>query len=1125
MEASTNTSREKGLSWYRLTADQVLETQKVDMSLGLNEAAVTERHAEYGLNEVTAQKNATILQLLWEQINSVLIYILLIGAILSFGFSNFVEGIVILIVVIIDVFLGFYMEVRANQTNEALKSMMSPTATVQRDGERHEVPAKNLVPGDIVFLQSGDIVPLDGRLIACFDFSVSESALTGESHAVNKSLDPITSADGEEEENVPLAEQSCMVFAGTHVQKGSGMLVATSIGSSTEVGKIGSMLASVKPLKTPLVIQLEIFARYLSIAILVLAFLGIGVALGRGYEVVHAFEIGIGIAIAAIPEGLPSIVTITFSIAVRYLAKRGAVLKSLPAVETLGSVSVICSDKTGTLTMNQMTVKRIVTGDQTIILDDDNRPSITKPMVAEHKADELQNPMLQYLLPGILCNNADIKVQTVTANDSLVTINELEAGTSSTLLAEAFKVLGDPTESCILSITAHLLSTPSTTGISTAASTNGGRIVQLARRNCPRISEIPFNSEKKYMATLHFLTLDQVQRWLPGNLPVEDQYVIFTKGAPEQVIALTTPPTGVSLAAHQDYWKQQANDLAKLGMRTLGLAYRNLGSLNTAGSPGDLLTEELVAAGEFTMTCLLGIIDPPRPEAILAVKEAQNAGITVKMITGDHPMTAATIGKMIGLHHNPGRHTHHAKEQADAKLDIEEGKELEQKGSQEEEDDSDNALTAITGNQLDEALSHPTTDTFDKLVHKHDIFARTTPSHKLQIVQSLQQQGCICSMTGDGVNDAPALKAANIGVAMGITGTDVAKDAAQMILTDDNFATIVQAVKIGRTTYHNLVKVLAFVLPTNGAQAFSVLMALVIGITVPITALQILWINLVTSITLGIVLAFEKPHEEIMSLPPRRANKAVFGRFLWWRLAFVTVILVSAVLGNFQWEKQAHPGYSIARLQATAVNTLAVGQVAYLFSCRNLRTTKGPYSVFIKDAQYVWLGVIIVAGLQATFTYAPPFQYLFGTEGIDGEAWAKAIFFGVITFVVVEVEKIVARATAPWRLACFDRLHWTKLPRHYHDDDRESEEDEERKEEEVEAIESFALADNNDYDVDSIKENLARHRREVQMHRLVDEHKGEHRESGKQQHQQHVHAPPLSRSRSDESAYIPYEEL
>jgi magnesium-transporting ATPase (P-type) len=396
-------------------------------------------------------------------------------------------------------------------------------------------------------------------------------------------------------------------------------------------------------------------------------------------------------------------------------------------------------------------------------------------------------------------------------------------------------------------------------------------------------------------------------------------------------------------------------------MRVLGLCYKIVPAQTN-------LAVEMTKPDGFQMVALLGIMDPPRPEAIVAVQHAHEAFIVVKMITGDHPVTAVAIGRQLGLS------VEHA---------------------------------AITGAQLDDLANDE--KEFDAVVLKNDIFARTTPEHKLRIVQSLQRQGCVCSMTGDGVNDAPALKAANIGVAMGITGTEVAKDAANMIITDDNFATIVDAVRVGRCTYNNLVKILSFMLPTNGGQAFCIITALVIGLDVPITALQILWVNLVTS--LGLVLAFELPHDDIMRHPPRRPGKAIFGKFLSWRVVYVSIIIVCVVLGNFQWEKARFS--SLNKLRTISVNTLCASQIGYIFTCRYLRENVNPIKMFTGNPR-IYIAVLAVAGFQALFTYAPPFQYIFLSEPLDAQAWGKIAFWGVVVFFCVELEKFIASLKAEY---------------------------------------------------------------------------------------------------------------
>ena len=460
--------------------------------------------------------------------------------------------------------------------------------------------------------------------------------------------------------------------------------------------------------------------------------------------------------------------------------------------------------------------------------------------------------------------------------------------------------------------------------------------------------------------------------------------IVFVKGAPEKIIALCETPhleqlnhLGRSIhveSAFEKYWLDLATTSATRGMRVIGLAYRIV--------PLDFVFDgHLKPCSGFTMTGLVGIMDPPRPEAIIAIKQAQEAGICVKMITGDHPVTAHAIGQMLGLNVSRGR-------------DVESG----------------GSVSAVTGNDLDQLIIS-SMSAFDEVVMTNDIFARTTPEHKLRIVQSLQRQGCVCSMTGDGVNDAPALKAANIGVAMGITGTEVTKDAANVVLTDDNFATIVEAIRIGRCTYTNLVKIITFVLPSNGGQAFSIMGALIIGVPVPITALQILWVNMITSVTLGLVLAFDEPSADILTQMPRRKDKKLFGRFLTWRLVFVTAVLTIAVLGVFQWEKRRFD--SLDHLRTIAVNTLSIAQIGYVLNCRNLRNTVSVREL-LSGNKWLYVGIFAVLVFQMLFTYAPPLQYVFQTANMDGESWGKIILVALIVFLLVEGEKCLSALRSKW---------------------------------------------------------------------------------------------------------------
>jgi magnesium-transporting ATPase (P-type) len=560
--------------------------------------------------------------------------------------------------------------------------------------------------------------------------------------------------------------------------------------------------------------------------------------------------------------------------------------------------------------------------------------------------------------------------------------------------AAAYTVQGDPTEACILSLAVSLQ--------------QSARALRRLTKDYPRVAEIPFDSETKYMASMHVLDAKLVNQLidcgkqsykryavegveeLKAALPApnaEGKYkVIFVKGAPEKIVAfcqLSINKDEASVTPFMQFWSNQAMLAASKGMRVLGLAYK-LVDMNEA------FDGHIHACSGFTMTGLVGIMDPPRPEAIEAIKVAQGAGICVKMITGDHPVTALSIGKMLGLNNN----------QRNRRL-------VDPEAGHEER--------AIIGSELDRLLS-TSVEEFDRCVVENDIFARATPEHKICIVQSLKRQGYVCSMTGDGVNDAPALKAADIGVAMGITGTEVAKEASSMVLTDDNFATIVEAIRIGRGTYKNLIKIITFVLPTNGGQAFSIVFALIIDVEVPITALQILWVNMITSVTMGLVLAFDKPNDDILEESPRVKNKRLFGRFLTWRLIFVATIITASVLTIVHWESSRID--SIEMKRTVAVNCLSVCQMAYVFNCRNLRRNSS-ISEILGGNIVLYFGLLAVIIFQVLFTYAPGFQYVFSTRSMDGTSWGLCIIFAIGLFILVELEKFCSTMIAKHRQEWF----------------------------------------------------------------------------------------------------------
>jgi len=903
---------------------------------GLTTATHLERLEACGPNKLPEQKGTTILELLWAQINSMVIYILIIGAAISFGFDHLIDGCVIVGVVVINVGLGFYMERRAISSTDSLKRMMSPLAVAIRDEEKVTVKAIDLVPGDIIIIQPGDVAPADARIVKQSNLHMVEAALTGESHACAKDVNACRDI------SVGLADRKCMVFSGTQVIKGTATCIVTGTGAECEIGKISGLLAGLKPAKTSLLVQLEKFGTILSLVIIGFAFGTFGIAMARGYSVDESLNIAIGVAVAAIPEGLPSCITVTFAIGVNVMAGSNAIVKSLPAVETLGSVSVICSDKTGTLTENKMAVQRIARLDA---------PEIdTTQALSSDKSIEA----VRCLLPGILCNDSTLiigadeaacPVEGTGGDMEMANISDKNAASAS---APEYTVDGDPTERCILDLAVTLMGAPQATK-------------QLLNAN-PRLAEIPFDSATKYMATLHALTPDLSQ------LANGDGKIVMVKGAPEAVLAFCYPsPTSPESTSEKASWLEKAEGLAGQGMRVLALAYRVVPASYVLG---DALIPS--AAERFQVSCLVGIIDPPRAAAITAVAVAQSAGIVVKMITGDHPVTAQAVGSVLGL-----------------------------KGTR---------RSAVTGAELDEVMLRSMED-FDRVVLLNDVFARTTPEHKLRIVESLRRQGFVCSMTGDGVNDAPALKAANIGVAMGITGTEVAKDAANMIITDDNFATIVEAIRIGRCTYANLIKIIAFVLPTNGGQAFSIIAALIIGVAVPITALQILWVNMVTSVTLGVVLAFDKPDRSVLEDKPRRSDKPIFGHLLTWRVISVTTMLILAVLGIYRWELHRHQSQEY--LRTCSVNTLVAAQIGYIFNCRDVRRSTDLAGMFGGN-KFLYVGIALIIACQVLFTYAPPFQYVFETKPIDGESWGKIILLGVCVFLAVEADKWINAHRLRW---------------------------------------------------------------------------------------------------------------
>lgn len=859
---------------------------------GLTPAQATERLAHHGPNRIEQVAQVSLWTRMLRQFNNLLIYVLLVAALVTFWLHDYLDAAVILGVVVINAIIGFVQEGKAERALEAVRAMLASRATVLRGGERHEIDAADMVPGDVVLLESGARVPADLRLLRTKNLRIDESALTGESVPAEKDAQPVA-------DDAPLGDRLCMAFAGTTVAVGqaSGVVVATA--AHTEIGKIGTLVSDVQSLSTPLTRRLDQFARQITLVIGVVSAITFlyGHFIG-GLPPLALFLAVVGLAVAAIPEGLPAIVTITLAIGTAAMARQRAVVRRLPAVETLGSVSVICTDKTGTLTRNEMTAVRVMLAGRTL----DVTGVGYAPEGGFHHDGSTQDPAqdadLQRLARcALLCNDAQLHHTP----------------------DQGWVLAGDPTEGALLSM----------------ALKAGLDSVEDASLT-PRVDEIPFESGHRFMATLHHDHAGHVFALL--------------KGAPERVLSVCTHDLqGVPLEASA--WRARMNDAASRGQRVLALAECGLPAGTRALTMGDITPR-------FTLLGLVGLMDPPRAEAVAAVAECQLAGIRVVMITGDHAVTAAAIGREMGLRDGQ-------------------------------------PLTGAEIDRLDDAA-------LTARLAQTDVVARASPEHKLRLVATLQAEGKLVAMTGDGANDAPALKTADIGVAMGQRGTDAAREAADLVLTDDNFATIAGAVSEGRTVFDNIKKSLLFVLPTNGGEAGLILLAVFGGLAMPVTAAQILWINMVTSITLDISLAFEPAERGVMQRPPRPAVEPLITRWMLMRVVFVSLLLMGACFFVFNWQLARGGSLEVAR--TAVINMMVVGEIFYLFNVRNFTATAFTRDTLLGNPVAVWTSAITLV-LQLLLTYAPPMQKLFGTAALDAPTWGVIGALAAAMFVAVEAEK------------------------------------------------------------------------------------------------------------------------
>ncbi|WP_138420722.1 cation-transporting P-type ATPase [Aquibacillus sediminis] len=892
-------NREKERKWYSVDATHVLNDLETNSTDGLSSQEVTNRLEQHGKNKLTESKKESNLQKFFKQFHDTLIYVLLTAALVTILLEQYIDTAVIALVVIINAFIGYIQENKAEKALDAIKGMLSLHANVIRDGKRSKVNAENVVQGDIVLLNAGDKIPADLRLIECHNLTVEESALTGESLSVEKKTYPL-------QEDTMLGDRINMAFSGTSISSGTGIGIVVATGDDTELGKINQSIDNVQEIKTPLLQQTEKFGKQISVAIVTIGIVMFVFAMMiRDYQIGELMLAIIAMIVAAIPEGLPAIMSIILAIGVQNMANRRAIVRNLPSVETLGAVSVICSDKTGTLTKNEMTVRSIITKNNSFEVTGLGYAPKGQILKSGTEADLAEDEQLKRLL-----------LTFKTVNDATLTRDKQERWT----------INGEPTDGSLITLT------------------------EKANKPLDDLNieaKIPFDSEYKYMAVL---------------TTINDQKYILIKGAPDRLFDMADlemePHSPDTIPFDKAAWEERMLYLAKKGERIIGAAFKKVPNEKDTLDHDDL-------KGNIVFLGMAGIIDPPREEAIQAVEESRQAGITVKMITGDHPETAYAIGKQLGIGNGHG---------------------------------------ALEGKDID-GMSK---DALAEAVKKYDIFARTSPHNKLQLVNALQKNGEITSMTGDGVNDAPSLKKADIGVAMGIKGTEVAKDASKMILVDDNFKTIVNAVEEGRRVYDNLKKTILFILPTNGAEALLVAGAILLGVSMPLTPVQILWVNMITAVTVALALAFEKLEPGSMQRPPRPKKTHLLNGYYLFRITYVSLIVGLACLYIFI--DMINQGYGHAVVNTIILNAIVFSEMFYLFNARSEKEPAFNNDFFSNKVAFAVSGLLIL--FQLGVTYLPVLNIALGTAPMTLEQWLIPIILGSVVFVIVEIEKVISKKLA-----------------------------------------------------------------------------------------------------------------
>ncbi|MBN1698452.1 MAG: cation-translocating P-type ATPase [Spirochaetales bacterium] len=900
--------------FYRQTQDEVLKEFKTVIAEGLSEKEAEERLLSCGKNELIEKKRKSLLQILFNQIKEVMVLILIVAAIVSIFLGEYVDGAVIFVIVVLNTILGFWQEVKAENAMAALKKLSVPFVRVRRDGTIREIAASGLVPGDIVIVETGNIVPADARLISSPHLRVRESTLTGESVPVEKHTDPLPG-------RAPIGDRKNMIYMGTIVTYGRGEAVVTATGMNTELGKIATMLGDVEEEQTPLQKRLARLGGVLAASALVLVIIVSAISLLRGEDRLTMFMTSISMAVAAIPEGLPAVVTIALALGARSMLKKKSLIRNLPSVETLGSVTVICSDKTGTLTQNRMTVTGIVVREQTYSIEE----AVTKEKEGGGTTVSL------FLAGGILCNDAVLAAGIGNGEDSE---------------AENAGLIGDPTEGALIAAAAKI-----------------GLDKKELEHDLPRVAELPFDSGRKRMTTVHVPAdeLSEKTRRLIGLCPdyKKGMYIAFTKGSVDGLMQ-------ISKKAVRDGSIEELSDdarrnillenerMAKNGIRVLGVACRMLD--RTSFDRPDRYEEDLVFIG------MAGMLDPVRPEAAEAVALCRRAGIRPVMITGDHPLTALHIARQLGI------------------------------------TDADSCVTG-------EELSSMNFIDLEHVVGEVSVYARVSPEHKMKLIDALQSAHHIVAMTGDGVNDAPALKSADIGVSMGITGTDVAKQSSDMVLLDDNFATLVSAVKEGRTIYDNIKKFITYILTGNFGEILVMLFGPLLGMPLPLVPTQILWINLVTDGAPAIALGYERTEKDTMRRPPYGPDESLFARGVGARILWAggLIAFLSLAAGYFFFLR----GSDVDTWRTVVFTTLTFCQMMYVMAVRSFK--ESVFRLNPLSNPVLLLSVLSTIGLQMMLVYVPFFQEIFRTAPLSWFQLFVCCAAGLIVVAAVELEKLFLR--------------------------------------------------------------------------------------------------------------------